>query len=239
MDFLQRITPGSKLKGFSSRFYNVLVDVVDSKLSSDAFLSKGISDLRHAVQIVNSTGSTLDQFAIVGLGEVAVLPVDDENQFRNEVLFYAAAPESSSRFAIIQDIIPDGNIGKGLLFGVSKVKISVTDSTHIYADPIDSDTAKMASGTHGQAGILWTDDIPAAAVGGTILTGSGVPSGGTGSDGSYYKDTLNSQYYGPKAAGAWGSAHDYGTGIVWAVVLFGSVATPNNYGKIYSFAAAN
>lgn len=239
MDFLQRLSPGQKLKGISSRFYNVLVDVVQEKISSDAFMSNGMSNLRQAIQIYNTTGTDLDQFAIVGLGDVSVIPVDDEVQFRDEQSFIADSPTAAGRFAIIQDPIPDGDIGRGLLFGISKVQVSVTNTAHPYATPIDGDVVKMDSGFVGKAAILWTDDIPATAVSATILTGSGAPGGGTGSNGNYYKDTLNSQYYGPKTLGVWGSAYDYGTGIVWAVVLFGSVATTSNYGNIYSFAAAN
>lgn len=40
----------------------------------------------------------------------------------------------------------------------------------------------------------------------TILNGSGVPSGGTGADGDFYIDTTADAIYGPKTAGAWGSA---------------------------------
>jgi hypothetical protein len=39
----------------------------------------------------------------------------------------------------------------------------------------------------------------------TILSGSGIPSAGTGSDGDLYIDTTGNKLYGPKASGAWGS----------------------------------
>lgn len=41
--------------------------------------------------------------------------------------------------------------------------------------------------------------------GNTILSGSGVPGGGTGANGDFYFDTAASRLYGPKTAGAWGS----------------------------------
>lgn len=46
---------------------------------------------------------------------------------------------------------------------------------------------------------------PTAPAGSTVLSGSGAPGGGTGSDGNYYYDYTNSNFYGPKTAGAWGS----------------------------------
>lgn len=39
----------------------------------------------------------------------------------------------------------------------------------------------------------------------TIHTGSGAPSAGLGVDGEFYYDLTNNLYYGPKAAGAWGT----------------------------------
>jgi hypothetical protein len=40
----------------------------------------------------------------------------------------------------------------------------------------------------------------------TVLSGSGVPSAGLGSDGDFYIDTATFNIYGPKTSGAWGSA---------------------------------
>jgi len=44
------------------------------------------------------------------------------------------------------------------------------------------------------------------AIGLSLLTGSGVPAAGTGSNGDCYVDLVTGNFYGPKAAGAWGSA---------------------------------
>lgn len=43
----------------------------------------------------------------------------------------------------------------------------------------------------------------ATPAGSTIISGAGVPGGGTGSDGNYYADTLTGELYGPKASGSW------------------------------------
>lgn len=39
----------------------------------------------------------------------------------------------------------------------------------------------------------------------TVLSGSGVPGAGVGTDGDFYLDTTAHNFYGPKAAGAWGA----------------------------------
>jgi hypothetical protein len=46
---------------------------------------------------------------------------------------------------------------------------------------------------------------PTGADGNTILNGSGAPDNGNGANGDYYFDTATSDWYGPKAAGVWGS----------------------------------
>ena len=42
-----------------------------------------------------------------------------------------------------------------------------------------------------------------AAGSGTLITGTGAPTAGLGSDGAMYLDTATGRFYGPKAAGAW------------------------------------
>lgn len=56
-------------------------------------------------------------------------------------------------------------------------------------------------GENGNAGTNGTN-------GNTILSGSGVPSGGLGVDGDFYRDTNNSNFYGPKTGGLWGTPLD-------------------------------
>jgi len=41
---------------------------------------------------------------------------------------------------------------------------------------------------------------------GDLITGTGAPSAGTGTDGAMYLDTASGRFYGPKAAGAWPAA---------------------------------
>ena len=46
--------------------------------------------------------------------------------------------------------------------------------------------------------------IPGGA--GDLITGTGAPTAGLGSDGAMYLDTASGRFYGPKAAGAWPAA---------------------------------
>lgn len=61
-------------------------------------------------------------------------------------------------------------------------------------------------GATGPAGAQGPAGEPGAPGGRTILNGAGAPSGATGADGDFYIDTAADAIYGPKTAGAWGSA---------------------------------
>jgi hypothetical protein len=54
----------------------------------------------------------------------------------------------------------------------------------------------------------------------TVLSGSGAPASGTGSDGDFYIDTAATRIYGPRASGAWGS----GTSLVGAAGVVSATA---------------
>lgn len=60
---------------------------------------------------------------------------------------------------------------------------------------------KGDKGDTGDAGADGNDGTD----GNTILSGSGAPGSGLGNDGDLYYDKLNSDIYGPKASGSWGS----------------------------------
>lgn len=74
---------------------------------------------------------------------------------------------------------------------------------------------------------------PTAPAGSTILSGAGVPGGGTGSDGNYYFDTTNFNFYGPKTAGAWGSP----VGTPWVRAAGGKKGIPSGAGGLGGVAA--
>ena len=70
-------------------------------------------------------------------------------------------------------------------------------------------TGKLgATGAAGAAGAAGDDGAPGAAGadGKTVRNGTGAPSSGLGVDGDFYIDTAADTIYGPKTAGAWGSA---------------------------------
>ena len=55
---------------------------------------------------------------------------------------------------------------------------------------------------------------PRGTDGNTILSGSGAPASGLGSDGDFYLNTDNFDFYGPKTSGSWGSPTPLGAGSI-------------------------
>jgi len=72
----------------------------------------------------------------------------------------------------------------------------------VYIAPQIGATAPAGGNVDGNNGFV-SYFGPTAPAGSTIISGAGAPGGGTGSDGNYYSNTLNGDFYGPKASGVW------------------------------------
>ena len=95
---------------------------------------------------------------------------------------------------------------------------------------LEFSTAAMSSGDSLQ---IFADSTTGASAN-TVLSGSGAPASGTGSDGDFYVDTTNTRIYGPKASGAWGS----GTSLVGPAGATGSAGAAGSTGATGAAGAA-
>jgi hypothetical protein len=96
-----------------------------------------------------------------------------------------------------------GADGKTILNGTSAPSNGIGTNGDFYLNTATSDLyGPKASGT-------WPSPVSLKGIQGvagkTILSGSGAPSSGIGSDGDFYLDTTTSTLYGPKASGTWPS----------------------------------
>jgi hypothetical protein len=224
-DFLREVHPSEPFRE-TADFRNAVIGMLREHLQGRQQFKSTVNDTPvnrvKPIWMRNDRGSAIDWCGVVGIGGILNSPQDNLSEFQSRVALKTAAPTAGERFAVALESAPDGEILQATMTGVVPCQINRTDAAHDYADAATGDYAKLVSGSTGTAAIIAVDDLPAAAIGETVHSGTGAPSGGLGSDGDYYKDTAASEYYGPKTAGAWGSAHDYGTGICWAVVLLGS-----------------
>lgn len=75
--------------------------------------------------------------------------------------------------------------------------------------------ATGATGSQGPQGVSGAPGVPgsAGANGNTVLSGTGLPSSGTGNNGDWYINTTTSCLYGPKASGTWSGSCTYLIGL--------------------------
>lgn len=224
-DAFKKVQKGERFRP-SAEAWNTMLDVAESFRTSRGF-TQGAIDISQdgKVWIKNTSGDTLDQFSIVGIGDATTAPVDDQAEFLLRMSFESASPTDGGTFAVLQYGVEDDTIVEARMYGLTHCWVDSSDASHGYAncEAANYDTLVSQAAT-GPAKIIWIDDLPIASIGQTIHEGSGAPGGGTGSDGDYYKDTVGEQYYGPKASGSWGSAHDYKTGVCWAIVRLNGVS---------------
>lgn len=95
-----------------------------------------------------------------------------------------------------------GGGGGGSYSRANDLPVTAGELVCIYVPPANAAPVPSGSPVDGPDGRHFFFG-PAAPAGSTVLSGSGAPGGGTGSDGNYYYDFIDGQLYGPKAAGSW------------------------------------
>jgi hypothetical protein len=128
------------------------------------------------------------------------------------------------RFIASSQITSGAGLPNGGTTGQALVKVSTTDGDATW-QTININTVTVGTTTTGNAGtnasvtnsgtannLILNFTIPrgdtgvtgsAGADGKTILSGSGAPLIGTGTNGDFYLDTTNKNFYGPKSGGTW------------------------------------
>jgi hypothetical protein len=99
---------------------------------------------------------------------------------------------------------PSGTDGRSVLNGVGAPEADTGSDGDFYLDT----ASRILHGpkTSGSWGVGWSTTGPAGppgAPGRTILSGTGAPGNGVGTDGDFYLDTAGHLFHGPKSAGAW------------------------------------
>ncbi len=105
-----------------------------------------------------------------------------------------------------------GADGRTILSGTGAPKDTTGEDGDFYIDTASEDiygpkTAGSwgaATSTIGPAGPQG-EQGPAGTNGKTVLSGAGAPDPALGSDGDFYLDTSNNDFYGPKSGGSWGA----------------------------------
>jgi len=161
-DPLKKVQAGERLQ-IPAAAYNAFIDAVraDRSRRHDA-LDEPQRETRSTsiIRVRNSTGADLDRFSILALQDPIVTPTDNLSEFKNRVSFNGLAPSSpirSPRVAILLEPLTDDAIGRGIVAGVTPVRIDVVRDTDLYAEPIAGTTTHLRSTPNGQTRILWKE----------------------------------------------------------------------------------
>lgn len=159
-DPLRKVRSGDRLV-IPARAYNGFIDAArdfQERQRNSLSNSTQSPSKNGIVFLKNSTGSDLNQFSVVGIDGPLFGPDDNEDEFRHNVSLKGVTPDIASHYvayAVTQEPIATGKIGKAMVAGMTVVQLEVKDDDHMYAVMVDGDTGKLQSSKTGTAQIQW------------------------------------------------------------------------------------
>ena len=114
------------------------------------------------ILIRNDSEHDVDRFGILGLGRSLILPENNLDEFQNQVSFSGVLPDTAdhkNKFVILTEPVASGEIGRGLITGISLIHIQVDKDDHTHATIRTGITGlfSMKSSDLGLARILWRE----------------------------------------------------------------------------------
>lgn len=104
-----------------------------------------------AVSVVNTTGDTLPHLGCVGFEEPAILPTDDESQFRYWLRMKAVVPATGLQSGILLQDLEPGAVGMAMVSGVTAARVTGSGD---FAIPTVGDPDKLTASESGWS-IVW------------------------------------------------------------------------------------
>jgi hypothetical protein len=178
----QRAKRGDNLRDVvTASAWNALMDMLDERLRSQQGANVGTSDTIRRdcmVEVRNDTGTDLDEWQVVGLGAVTTPPSELELEFIERHVLIAELPSSThtSKFAVLQEAIPDGEIGRALVCGITIARVDVDDIEDERAS-VKSGVHRFESGASGPCRILYVEQDGDNQLALVLITGEPVGDG--------------------------------------------------------------
>lgn len=114
------------------------------------------------VKVRNATGFALPRFSVLALAEPIIGPQDDLAEFQTRATFEGIVPEDPpvwGRFAVLLDPLDGDAIGRGIVAGVTPVKLYVDpDRLYEFAEVAAGSTGSLRNLLAGSARVLWVDE---------------------------------------------------------------------------------
>ena len=161
-DQFKKVRSGDKLR-IPATTYNAFIDTTmelrrrgqnTTSESSPSFRQSGI------IKVKNCTGQNRKRFDVLGISDPIFLPRQNENSFKNHVMFdgvVPVGPNHKGKFVILLEPLKAGAIGMACIDGVCPAKISTQSNNLKYADIKNNDASMLAADESGGAQVLWLD----------------------------------------------------------------------------------
>jgi len=120
-------------------------------------VGKGLTQ-RIEVLVKNNSGSDAHWLGILGIGTSEITEAENSSEFKSRIVLDGEAPATAThkgKFVVCQEVIPDGEIGKACVMGMTAVLIDVTDADHTHADVKNADATQLSSAPYGMAKIIY------------------------------------------------------------------------------------
>jgi hypothetical protein len=177
---LAKVSPGQPLR-IPAETFNAFVDAaVAFQATRTSRQAEGGTNLPTAgiVTVRNDSGADQDRFAVLGIGSPLILPTENAAAFQERVAVALVTPDQdahSDRICILQEPIAAGKLGRGLILGITPVRLDVQAEDDRVAAVVTGETATLKTGSTGAARILWKE-AGTGEVWGIVQ----IPSGGAG-----------------------------------------------------------
>ena len=162
-DPFKNVTAGQRLE-IPAAAYNAFLDAArfarvrlhETERDEDAaFRQTGI------VKVRNASGEDLGRFAVVALNAPVITPTDNLQEFQNKVAFDGVKPTDPTkreRFAILLEPLAANAVGRGVVAGVTPVKLRVDPAQLYDFAAVEPDQTNWLRNTpHGSARVLWVE----------------------------------------------------------------------------------
>lgn len=106
----------------------------------------------------NNTSSDLKRYNVLGVGNPIISSSVNLDEFKRQPTFIGATPSAAhvGKFCVLLENIPAGEIGRALLDGVVPVQVSVTSTSHRFADVTANVTEYLASSSPFRGAMILT-----------------------------------------------------------------------------------
>ncbi len=157
------VSPGGTLRSVPAPVWNAMLDAAKAYRQGGQGFAAGPGRDRAGgpVLVRNDSGEDCAQFDVLGIDGVVIAPADNESEFRQRVALAGIIPSADDhwgRFVVLQEPIPNGGCGLGMVTGATVARVDVQNANDWYADVADGNRTQLKSAAdYGAARLLWKE----------------------------------------------------------------------------------